>query len=54
MRIGKAVDAKKPNLTVHPVQSEVWLFSYERFLNCKMIFQLLYWTYQNLFGRMPQ
>jgi len=27
---------------------------YERLLNCKMIFQLLYWAYQNFFGRMPQ
>ena len=27
---------------------------YERLLNCKMIFQLLYWAYQIFFGRMPQ
>ena len=27
---------------------------YERLLNCKMIFQLLYWAYQSFFGRMPQ
>ena len=27
---------------------------YERLLNCKMIFQLLYWAYQNFFGRMLQ
>ena len=26
----------------------------ERLLNCKMIFQLLYWAYQSFFGRMPQ
>ena len=26
----------------------------ERLLNCKMIFRLLYWAYQNLFGRLPQ
>ena len=24
---------------------------YERLLNCKMIFQLLYWAYQIFFGR---
>ena len=54
MRIGKAVDVKKPSLTVHPVQAEVWLFPYERFSNCKMIFQLLYWAYQSFFGRIPQ
>ena len=24
------------------------------FSNCKMIFQLLYWAYQNFFGRTPQ
>ena len=29
-------------------------YGYERLLNCKMIFQLLYWAYQNFFGRMPQ
>ena len=27
---------------------------YERLLNCKMIFQLLYWAYQSFFGRTPQ
>ena len=27
---------------------------YERLLNCKMIFQLLYWAYQIFFGRTPQ
>ena len=26
----------------------------ERLSNCKMIFQLLYWAYQNFFGRTPQ
>ena len=26
----------------------------ERLLNCKMIFQLLYWAYQSFFGRTPQ
>ena len=29
-------------------------YGYERLLNCKMIFQLLYWAYQSFFGRMPQ
>ena len=29
-------------------------YGYERLLNCKMIFQLLYWAYQNFFGRTPQ
>ena len=27
---------------------------YERLLNCKMIFQLLYWAYQIFFGRTSQ
>ena len=27
-KIKRAADTKKPNLTVHPVQLEVWLFSY--------------------------
>ena len=27
---------------------------YERLLNCKMIFQLLYWAYQSFFGRTSQ
>ena len=27
---------------------------YERLLNCKIIFQLLYWAYQILFGRTSQ
>ena len=27
---------------------------YESLLNCKMIFQLLYWAYQIFFGRTPQ
>ena len=29
-------------------------YGYERLLNCKMIFQLLYWAYQNFFGRTSQ
>ena len=29
-------------------------YGYERLLNCKMIFQLLYWAYQSFFGRMSQ
>jgi len=29
-------------------------YGYERLLNCKMIFQLLYWAYQSFFGRTSQ
>ena len=29
-------------------------YGYERLLNCKMIFQLLYWAYQIFFGRTSQ
>jgi hypothetical protein len=29
-------------------------YGYESLLNCKIIFQLLYWAYQSFFGRTPQ
>ena len=29
-------------------------YGYESLLNCKMIFQLLYWAYQSFFGRTSQ
>ena len=36
------------------IVKEIACRGYERLLNCKMIFQLLYWAYQSFFGRTPQ
>lgn len=37
-----------------PQYKDTACHGYESLLNCKMIFQLLYWAYQSFFGRKPQ
>ena len=37
-----------------PQHEDTACHGYENLLNCKMIFQLLYWAYQSFFGRKPQ
>ena len=37
-----------------PQYEDTACYGYERLLNCKMIFQLLYWAYQSFFGRTSQ
>jgi hypothetical protein len=37
-----------------PQYEDTACYGYESLLNCKMIFQLLYWAYQSFFGRKPQ
>ena len=37
-----------------PPYEDTACHGYESLLNCKMIFQLLYWAYQSFFGRTPQ
>ena len=37
-----------------PQYEDTACHGHESLLNCKMIFQLLYWAYQSFFGRMPQ
>ena len=37
-----------------PQYEDTACHGYERLLNCKMIFQLLYWAYQSFFGRTSQ